>query len=493
MSRYRVSSAKIFRSNDVLSEKKVSRRNFLKYAAGAVVAAGALGAVYYATRAPQIPTQTSTVATTEVAESTTANTRNLYQGTELSACYYEDIPKLSVLKRLPTFESETGVTLKKEVFDEPTMREKMVLDFTSHTSSFDLPLLQMYFTPEFGKAKYFEPLDDYINSKADPEWFGSIDDFVPTTLQALSWDGHIYALPGYELSCLSYVNRDMAEQYYGKVPQTIDEFIEAAEKISLGLQKDGKKGAYGISMRGTKSFESFGSVAGWAWTYGGRVIDEDYRPHVNDSIFIEAVEDYVSVLRKYGPPGQASIGWIEGEQMFNGGQIGIWAIETSDYGPDIENPDMSKVVGKAAYVPSAEGPGKERAQWLYLDGWGINKDSKNKDAAWLFLQWATSKAVQKDIVAAGDHFYPSRKSALDDPVYEQSANEHNMLDYVVALREALKLADLKYWPFVPEFVKIGETLMTEVSSAIAGEQDVKTGLDKAQTKIDQIMRDAGYY
>lgn len=479
-----------------MSEKKVSRRNFLKYTAGVVVAAGALGAAYYATRpteAPPTPTQTSTAATSEMTSSTIANTRALYQGTELSACYYEDIPKLSVLKRLPSFQSETGISLKKEVYDEPTMREKMVLDFTSHTGSFDMPLLQMYFTPEFGKAKYFEPLDDYISSKADPEWFGSIDDFVPTTLQALSWGGHIYALPGYELSCLSYVNKQIAEQYYGKVPMTIDEFIDAAEKITLGLQKDGKKGVYGISMRGTKSFESFGSVAGWAWTYGGRVLDEDHHPHVNDSIFIEAVGDYVNLLRKYGPPGQASIGWIEGEQMFNNGQVAIWAIETSDYGPDIENPSMSKMVGKTAYVPSAEGPGKQRAQWLYLDGWGINKDSKNKDAAWLFLQWATSKAVQKDIVLAGDHFYPSRQTVLDDPVYEQSATQHNMRDYVVALREALKLADLTYWPFVPEFVKVGEALMTEVSSAIAGEQDVKTGMNKAQANIDQIMKEAGYY
>jgi ABC-type glycerol-3-phosphate transport system substrate-binding protein len=212
------------------------------------------------------------------------------------------------MKRLGNFENETGISLKREVFDEPTMREKMVIDFTSHTALFDVPLLQMYFTPEFGKANFFEPLNQYIETMADPLWLGNIEDIIPTTLEALTWEGNIYGIPNYELSCLSYVNRDLVEPYYGKIPQTIDEFIEAAGKVADGLKKDGKKDVYAISMRGTKSFESFGSVAGWAWTYGGRVLDEDYRPHVNDSIFVQAVQDYVTVLQKYGPPGQASIG-----------------------------------------------------------------------------------------------------------------------------------------------------------------------------------------
>ena len=57
---------------------------------------------------------------------------------------------------------------------------------------------------------------------------------------------------------------------------------------------------------------------------------------------------------------------------------------------------------------------------------------------------------------------------------------------------ATSKGSIKYWPFIPQFVEIGDAFMIEVSAAIAGTQDVQTALNNAQRSIEQIMQDAGY-
>ena len=127
-----------------------------------------------------------------------------------------------------------------------------------------------------------------------------------------------------------------------------------------------------------------------------------------------------------------------------------------------------------------------------MEGLGINNYSKNKEAAWLFLQWRMSReTTMKELTDLSRTDVPNLY-VLNSQAYKDFAKENGTIDYTNLLPKSWAMADINYWPFIPEFVEIGDSFMVEVSSAISGAQNVKTAMDKAQTAIEKIIKDAGY-
>ena len=69
----------------------------------------------------------------------------------------------------------------------------------------------------------------------------------------------------------------------------------------------------------------------------------------------------------------------------------MW-IDGVGWAPPIEDPNASRVVGKIGYTLVPAGP-KGQYSAAYGDGIGIPEVSKKKEAAYLYCQWAVSKAM----------------------------------------------------------------------------------------------------
>ena len=48
-------------------------------------------------------------------------------------------------------------------------------------------------------------------------------------------------------------------------------------------------------------------------------------------------------------------------------------------------------------------------------------------------------------------------------------------------------------PQIPEWGQVDTAIGTQMSRALSGEVTTKQALDQAQTDVDQIMKDGGYY
>jgi multiple sugar transport system substrate-binding protein len=139
-------------------------------------------------------------------------------------------------------------------------------------------------------------------------------------------------------------------------------------------------------------------------------------------------------------------------------------------------------------APSPMGPGGHRMMNYFDLGLSINKDSKNKDASWLVLQFITSEEVQRAQAAAGITSIP-RISLVMSPellaVYPE-ADLQEVLD-------SLETAEPDYMPKIPEYTEICNILGTAASEIVAGTISAKEALDAAQEQINTIMEEAGYY
>ena len=120
---------------------------------------------------------------------------------------------------------------------------------------------------------------------------------------------------------------------------------------------------------------------------------------------------------------------------------------------------------------------------LPVTSWMILKQSRAKEAAWLFVQWATSKENLLEILSAGSA--SPRQSSWSDPQF-RSQDKHP--DWSRATMEGIRTGK----PFnVPPVVAVGEVrdaIGTAIQASILG-QDVKAAAERAAAEMTKIMEE----
>jgi multiple sugar transport system substrate-binding protein len=379
---------------------------------------------------------------------------------------------------------------------EDEARQKTMLDLSSHTGNYDIVTSGVWSLATYAGAGYLEPLDDWMANHADPAYF-STGDYVDASMSGASYEGKVYALPLYTYGPALVYNKALFEKYNVKVPTNIPELEDAAAKLTLDTNGDGKIDVYGITMRARAGEEPTGDITAFTWAYGGTWFEgnastaEEIRankakPTVNSPEFIAGYEEYAKLLQKWGPPESANWSWVETMQAFAEGKAAMHLMASSAYWytRSIATFDANDI----GVAPVPIGPAGKPIQSFFDISLSINVDSKNKDAAWEVLQFLSSPTVQKAQAESGITSVPQVSLLLGDELKAKYPEAD-----LVVLKNALEEADPTYMPKIPEYNEICDILGTAASEVVAGTTTAKDALDDAQTRINKIMEDAGYY
>ncbi len=148
----------------------------------------------------------------------------------------------------------------------------------------------------------------------------------------------------------------------------------------------------------------------------------------------------------------------------------------------LEDPSQSKVVGKVGYAPTPFAPCGKDPLWVW--GWGINKDSKKKDAAWLFVQWATSKPLMNQM--APKYGCPARVSVYSSPAYVKAMPSQEFIDSQLFM---MTKGINPYPQLIHEkYAEGAEIVSKEMSNILAG---IKT-VEQAAADADKQLIALGY-
>ena len=195
----------------------------------------------------------------------------------------------------------------------------------------------------------------------------------------------------------------------------------------------------------------------------------------------EVLDYYTSMVKEFAPPGSGNWTWGEIAVAFKTGQVAMTTGGNASYAY-LEDPKESKVAGRVGYGPPPMGENGKDPLWVW--GWGMNKDSKNKGAAWLFIEWATSPTLMKEI--APEYGCPARQSSYSDPDYVKAMPSQEFID------AQLYMMTQGVNPY-PQLIhaKYGEgadIVSKEMSNIIAGIKDVKQAAEDA----DKALMKLGY-
>jgi multiple sugar transport system substrate-binding protein len=386
-------------------------------------------------------------------------------------------PRGDLLQRhAAEFTELTGIKVQSEAIPEQQQRQKAVIELTSGRPSFDVIHLSYHVQKrQFEKAGWLADLTPYLKDQnlTAPDLVES--DFSPGGLQFAKNDkGELHSLPWSVDYFILYWNKEIFQKKGVALPETLEDMASLAEKLT-----DPKEGIYGFVGRGLRNANMT------LWTnfflnYGGEFLDAKGNIQTDGPEAIEATKLYQRLLTKPAPPGVAGFNWMESMASFTQGRAAMW-IDGVGWAPPVEDPNASRVAGKVGYALVPKGP-KGQYSATYGDGIGITQASKNKEAAYLYCQWAVSKAMGARLLQAGGGV-PFRSSILNDEGVRSGVKmPPEWLQSVVGSAKISKLG----LPVIVPVAEFRDLVGAAITATLSG-ADPATELKKANDQFRPIL------
>ena len=319
------------------------------------------------------------------------------------------------------FKEETGVTVKMEVLRAPQIRKKQDIMLAGKDPSLDLVMLQM--DNRGGKltvADHLENLEPYL---ADPKQTPANHNFPGDWLggalvTAKVIDGQpVNNIVWSAQAQLLHIRTDLFKKYNVKVPTTLEELEEAAKKLTIDENGDGKPETYGILIRG-RGREITACFATYLFNHGGSWFKRDANgkkvSNINSKESVDAFMYYGRLAQKYSPQAIFSNSPAANASLFAAGKAAMLS-ELNYWIALSEDKKKSRVKGKTTTILVPRGPAGSFPN-LPTTSLAISKHSKKKEIAYMYIMWMTQKHIMQQGQNSGVPL--TRRSVWNDASYK---------------------------------------------------------------------------
>ena len=269
-------------------------------------------------------------------------------------------------------------------------------------------------------------------------------------------------------------------------PKNMAEIMEAAAKAQADLG-----GPYGIGVRGSRSWATIhpGFLSAYS-NFGEKDLTNNggmLSAAMNTDGSKAFHRDWVKMIQDSGPKNWSTYTWYQvGTDLGAGASAMIYDADILGY---FMNGGDNKEAGNLAYTPIAPNPAATAPTpnvWIW--SLAMSSFSGNKDAAWTFMQWASSK--EHDLFGARkmDFVNPVRTSVWADgefrtrmEKYEGYLNQHDV---------SAPGAKIYFTP-QPLFFDLTTEWAAKLQQMVANEVPVDEGLDQLAESLDKQLKDAG--
>jgi len=403
-----------------------------------------------------------------------------YAGTTIDVVFLLRPGYEAIEAMLPAFEAETGITVNIIKHPYENALGEQVRDFVAG-GDLDIALIDLVWIGNFAENEWILPIDEFTSNPdlVDPDL--DIDDFFPLVLNAFGgWNDVIYGLPFDNYSGLLFYNRCMLEDAgFDRPPET---WQALKDVYGPALTKNGKYAFALQSKRNeTQSADSFARVI---WPFGGSFLDEDFRSNLL-SPESQAGLKFRQDLMQYMPDGIVAYDHAEVVNAFAQGDVAM-ITEWSAFYSTVVSPETSKVADCVEIAPEPKGPaGRKPALGGFSLAVASQAGDKERAAAWLFIQWATSKANAVEYLERGG--VPARQSAYADMSLADTYK------FIPALVESWQDGVPEFRPRFAEWPVLTEIVQEWGSKMMLGEVTTEEGARILGEQMEAVLEEAGYY
>lgn len=383
----------------------------------------------------------------------------------------------------PAFTQETKVEVNVVEIGRDGYVDKVSTELLGKSTGVDVVLILSNYMGQFGSGGQLEPLDPYFTKGLAPkDW--AIANFVPAAAKSVQFKGKTYAVPMDVSTMFLFYRKDLIPN----PPQTWDEYRDVAKQFTKSSNPNSPT-EFGSTFQGKRQETQPKEFYNYFWSMGGQIFDAKYVPTINSEAGIKALTYIVDNYRtlKVYPPDITTYEFAEVQSAFQNGKTAM-AVEWNPAYPNLIDKTKSPLVAEKFaidLVPGVKGADGKINRTPFMHTWtlAINSASKQKEAAFKFITWVTSKTHAKDYALSGG--IPAVVAVLNDPEVQAKRPEFPMI------LKSFQIAQVE--PDVPEYPQVHLIISEAISIALAGEKSPKDALNQANAKIKQLMEQRGYY
>ncbi len=453
----------------------ITRRNFLKKSATLTGAAGLMNLLN---------------AGKSVSQSNIAAAAQPYKGTRLrvmsaNAPYIEELKK-----QIPDFTKETGIDVRLDTMSYQLFAQRGDLELSGGSSSYDAMMQNFSNTGRWVDAGWIAPLAPFIeNPKLTNKAELDLADFSQLAMRTYTSGKGIYALPFMTNSTLMMYRSDIFEKFgIKRAPATFDELMEVVKTIHTpqvsAFVSRGNPSAAHIAY----TWDNY--LLGFGGKYYANAL-EDLTPLLNSPQAIKAADFYATLMTKYGVPGSTNYAIDEVVQAMQQGKAAI-TIDSLDVLAPVMDKAKSLVAEKVKVAMIPKGPAGQ-SPIVVFHGLMIPKGSPNKEAAWLFINWATSKDRMMKVAAQSEDGEAARTSVYSSPPIKKRFT-WNGVDVTALINQVQAIAaEGNYMAYRRASIAyaVGDRLGVALQEIMTGKRSAKEAMEACNADVVNIVKRGG--
>lgn len=393
----------------------------------------------------------------------------------------------AVLEVLPQFTAETGIEVEVDMLPYLDMRERQTLELSLDEGAYDLIAYVVFSKADYVYAdQIFNLAPFFMNPRlADPNYDAAdlIDGYVQNIGVAGGERGYLpgptgslYGLPFGSETSVMYYRTDVFEELGLEPAADYDTLLDQACAIPEAMP-----GMGGVASRAASGHQASHAFLLHLAPLGGRVFGDGWEPTINSAEGVAAAEALRTIV-ECGPEGSSAFGPSEAANAFAQGQAAMF-IDSIAFARTFEDESRSTVAGNVGWAPHPAGV--QAASQTGGFGLAIPRNGANPEAAFLLMQWLTSREGDLAVAMAGGN--PSRFSTYADE------DLNALYPWSATFGEALADADPDWRPIIPPWGRINADIGTTMSQVLTEGLDIQEALDGIAERTEALMTEEGYY
>ena len=366
------------------------------------------------------------------------------------------------------FEKDTGIKIVWDTVPWPQMRQNFQRAMASSSGSYDVVMVINDWATDDTLAKLL-PLEAMSPAIEDK------DDIFKPMRATFTRNGQLVALPIRSNPQIVHYNKAVFAEKGLAEPKTFAELLDAALKVA-GKRADGAS-VYGLGLKAigdddlTLVYKAF----------GGDVLTQDYKVLIDSPQNAATLQKLKQLYEGGGlAPNFATTDTVATQNLMREGLLGM-VLFGDNYHMRFNDQKSSRIAGQVGFFPipgakpGSPGPAKVA---FWAAAMPANGPAANRQAAWRFLQYLSSKDAQVQMAINGNG--PARLSTLENPRFQKDA------PYAAASAVALANA-VEIFPAFDGTPQVQAVVTEESVLAITGRKPVAEALSTAAARISAIV------
>jgi multiple sugar transport system substrate-binding protein len=363
---------------------------------------------------------------------------------------------------------DVKVTLNN-IPDANDFLKRIAADFAAKTPP-DVFVINYRRFGQFAIKGVLEPIDVYLAKSQTIK----TTDFYPNAFDAFKFRDKPYCIPQNLSSLEIYYNKKLFTAANVPMPKagwTWADFLKAARALTKDTNGDGKPDQYGVSTA-----PQLIRLAPFIWAHGGELVDDAVKPTklmLDMGAGLEAFKWFVELQTKeHVVPSKADEASESSQARFQKGTLAMF------FQSRVVTPELRQTIKDFEWDVAPMPSDKNTATILHSDGYCMTSAAKNKEAAWVFIEFANGAEGQKTIVTSG-RTVPSLKSVAESALFlNPSASPVNSKVYLDMAPNIRRVPVLTTW------LEVEDVVNKEIKRAFYGDASVE---EAAQAAVQNTL------